>query len=311
MRTLQYRQVYDFIKEILTPFKNYLLVFIALVTFESFEFVIQPYLMKLVVDGLHQSSSKLSLGVLTTVPIIPLGLYLGFSWLTLLITRIYEWLEIEFYPTLKTRVIRKLVQHIMHHSHGFYQNQLPGSLTSKINEVSTSIQKLVVTCIERFYGYSSRLLLTIIILSQVQVIFAIMMSCWAVFFFLFSWHWSKKAKDYAEKSAEAMNSVWGSIVDLFSNAALMRFFTAWDFERKYLKRLTEHSKKSQKFFAYYLFKKRLIYGVSYRMLETLSIIVLVSAYKKSLITVGDFVLMGTIKRAAPLCRTMGEGFSRS
>lgn len=279
-------------KQVLWPFRWYIVAMLSFACASAIDLSLRPYLMKLVVDTLGSCSAEKTLESLS----FPLGCYLGLCWLMVGLNRLYEWLEIYLYPALRGEVISKLTQHVMRHSHHFYQNQLAGSLGSRINDVSLGVVQFLIILIDRFFNYLLALFIAIYTLFQVSYIFSMLMLGWASFFILFSWYWSKPAKRHSETASEANSHLIGWIVDLFSNASAMRFFATWDYEKGQLSRLDRERQNTEQDLAHYLFKRRVLFGLSYLLLQTTSIAALVYTRAQARISAGDFVLIMTINR---------------
>lgn len=105
----------------------------------------------------------------------------------------------------------------MNHSVSLFQNQLSGSVSSKIKEVMSGVPDLVGLVIDGFLGSIFRVFIAVAMVWHIHCTVSFLMAAWIGVSIVGTILASGEAKILFRKAAEVRASVLGRMVDFFSN----------------------------------------------------------------------------------------------
>ena len=279
----------SFIYAVIKPFRDYIigLAFIAMIW--ALLLNIQPYIVKLILNKAEFQSSNLfhDLGVLIL-------LYLFSELIYVSIFRVYDWITIKMRPVLKKHIGLVLMDTMMDHSHSFYQHQFAGNLTTRINDIVVGIPDIIKIIIDRLLACFLMLLFVLYNLYLVNVKFTIALGIWLILFLGISVFLVFRHKNLAYEVAQARAEVTGSLVDILTNMASIRFFASKKFERGYLARSMNVSVEKDQARDWFFLKLHALQGGSFLVFQVVCFWWLLNGLVNRTISPGDFMLVLTL-----------------
>ena len=115
--------VFQFIKQVVRPFRFYLLGPIFVLTFCAIDTILRPYLTKLLIDKVITTSGQEVIGAVSIIA----GFYVALQFLIVIAWRVYDWFSLKYEPALKNHIVRCLTSYVGDHSHHYFQNNFAGS----------------------------------------------------------------------------------------------------------------------------------------------------------------------------------------
>ena len=165
---MQNSKVISFLKEISKPFKVHLAVFTVAAILQAVEVVLQPFIVKLLIDQVNDIASRKSPIVSIAKPIV---CYLSVASVMAISSGIHEWVHSRFIANLKKNIGARLMAYLLHKPYAFYQGQFSGALASKVNDCISTISRLIRTFYDDFFSNTLALLISIYTLWQVSPYF--------------------------------------------------------------------------------------------------------------------------------------------
>jgi ATP-binding cassette subfamily B protein len=110
--------------------------------------------------------------------------------------------------------------------YSFFQNQLSGSLTSKINDAFQHLPHLIFTIINPFMYFILLILISIGLLASVAPVFALSMGAWVLLFFVITLFSMKKSMRLNKEYAEEKSKIIGLAADYLGNMMSVKLFAA-------------------------------------------------------------------------------------
>ena len=258
-----------------------------------------PYLIKKIIDVVATES----IDTIIISQIWQLALcYITLSVIIVVIFRFYDWVLLKLSSNLKRHIGIIIMQRMLQHSHSFYQNQLVGSVSNKINDVidhSVNIVKLVV---DHFLSHMLALLIAIFTMWYcVGIKFSVALSVWIILFLFISRYLLINATKLTNESAEIKSQVMGRIVDLISNILSINLFNKEKLEIYNLKKDFDRSviamqKRDWYFAKIYFFQK-----CSFIIFQGLCLWWLIIGFASGLIKPGDFALILMLNTSIVKC----------
>ena len=102
---------------------------------------VNPYLMKLIIDGVisHESSKESLFAVVWVQVVLFIIVYqaMDFSW------AMYDFFKLKTLPRVREDIINKMFNYLQHHSFSYFQRQFSGSLSNKIADMARASESVI------------------------------------------------------------------------------------------------------------------------------------------------------------------------
>jgi ATP-binding cassette subfamily B protein len=187
-----------------------------------------PYLLRLIIDtfSLHDLNRAAAWPVLKWLLIYGVSLWVFVEFCF----RCRDFLRARTIPKLEADIRMALFDHIQRHSPKYFNEHLAGSLSNKINDMTTQVT-LLLQNLMLFLPAFVTCILSILFFSQVNALFATILGAWIVIHFSVCFAFTPKCVDYANIHGEARSSLAGKIVDSLTNNFTVNLFFRFQFER--------------------------------------------------------------------------------
>ncbi len=282
--------IYSFSKKVLRPFHWHMVAFLIVGLVWAIDLSFRPYLIKIILDRLEKYPAIEAFQHLS----VPAYVYVGMSLLIVINFRCYDIIRLKFIIPLKKHITQQMVDHMMGHSHDYYQNNFAGSLSNKINDVVQGITQMISIISEQFFSNSLALLVAIFTLWQVDIKFALAMMVWIFIFLTVSITVGKKSSLLSDTASEIRSTLTGQVVDILTNMMSIRTFVGHRYENKKLNTTLDKVVAAEQTMAWYFFKIWTFQGSSFIIMQALSLWLLIQGRKNGVITTGDFALVLTL-----------------
>ena len=272
-------------------YKLYYAGFLFVATFWAANISLTPFAMKVLID---KASSAKELEPLFPVMLIPALFYVGLGVSLGLVFRLYDWLLMRTYPSMKSSIVQEMFEYVEKHSYSFFQHNFAGSLGNKINDMAKSSAAVITSLIENFFARALSLVIGAITMYLVHPYFACLLVVWSSIFIGASIFLSKRAQSYSEIYSEARSTVVGKVVDSIGNILNVKLFARERYESGHLRVFLDDAIAKEQRGMWYLLKVKVFYSVSITCLISLMIWLLISEREKNNVTLGDFALILTL-----------------
>jgi ATP-binding cassette, subfamily B, bacterial len=279
----------NFAFEIFRPYLRYIFIMCLVDIVYGCYIGFAPYLLKIIIDDL--ASGRNVIAVYT-----PAMLYVGLYFLTAISFRFYDWAKYKMLPNSKKDTAMHMFNYIKNHSHEFFQNNFTGSISNKVNDMIVNLESLLMSGDEFFVSIIS-FLIAIIVMYNVNPIFAGALFTWWVLFFMVSTLFSKQAYRLSIVRSESYTAYAGRLVDVFANIPSVRLFSRCRYETESLGDAIEDLVVKDRAMMKYVLKMRLAQDVTLVLLLAFMVGLLLHLYQQKLVTIGDFALIITITTA--------------
>jgi ATP-binding cassette subfamily B protein len=248
---------------------------------------LSPYLVKLILDKVTEPVTIQSLHCLWKLA----GLYIALKLLLSLSFRVYQWLWLKIAYELQRSVSVILLDRMLDHSHGLYQNHFAGSLANKIKDVMQGVLEIVKIWIDEFFSPTLALFIAVYTLWQVNVTLSIGLIIWAISFLAVSVKTAPKASKLSEIASGTKSQSMGVLVDILSNVMSVRLFGGKTRERaNYNNALLQFVQAYQRRDRFFM-KIHAFQGFSFIIFHAVCLFVLIKSLQTGTVTPGDFGLV--------------------
>lgn len=173
----------------------------------------------------------------------------------------------------------------------FFQNQLTGSLTSKINDAFQHLPHLIFTVINPFGYFFLLILISLILLATVFPVFAISMSMWVSLFLIITFFSMKKSISLNKSYAEEKSKIIGLVADYLGNIMSAKLFSSRSFELGRFEKLQKPFIDIAERGGFYHTWLYAFLGILTSLYALGFVIVLIFGYRKGYVSPGDFALV--------------------
>ncbi|MCX5925078.1 MAG: ABC transporter ATP-binding protein [Candidatus Dependentiae bacterium] len=296
--TLSNQKVALFIYNAFHQFGFALFIMILTALIWALDLSLRPYLLKLIIDRISDTSNHdifNSVGSLVIIYFLMTFIYASTG-------RFYGYfVEIKMIPTMRRNIANISFTSLLKQSYSYYQNNFAGSLTNKVNDLTSSVPDIIQLAIDRFFSHGIALFIAIITLWQVNAVFALGMFCWSVIFIGGSLFLSKKLSHLADNWSESASTITGTMVDSLSNILAIRLFAQEKEEKAYLSCVFDNAVNAEKKLQWAYFWVWFFYGYSFVIVQGVNLYFLLVGRQEGWITVGDFVVVLSINFAIVDC----------
>ena len=286
-----FKEVAAFIFEVLASFRNNIFVMYVVAVIWAVDLSLKPYVLKIIVDRVAEGRSHHLLEHVSGPAII----YFLMILIPPTIFRFYDYfISIRMIPSLRRTIADSSFNSLLKQSYSFYQNNFAGGLSNKVNDLTGNIPEIVQIVIDRFIAHLLAIIIAVIILWQVNYIFALVMFFWVTLCISGSILMSNKLSDLSDKWSECGSMITGKIVDSLSNILSVQLFARDKGESTSLSLACDEAARAEEKFQWSLFWIWFCYGYSFVMVQGLSLYFLLTGHKDGWITAGDFVVVLSI-----------------
>ena len=277
-----------FIFDAIYGFKfKFLIIFVVNLFFEkSTEILILPYILKIIGDSYSNGNLNLTLIILLTF-IYTLCFCSKHLISAIFVKKFYY----DCYYKFFTSVRKKVFNYLLGHSMNFFENIQSGVVTSKLNDISDSLN----TIFDHIFTILSSIVIFLFILFlyyKIDIVLTIFLFCWSIVFLLNS-YFSNKIIFKFEKNVFSKNSIiYGNITDNFLNISSIKSNSTQNVERCNIKKCGIDSLKS---IAASMKIKNYASLILFSLISILMCFILVYSLKllnDNRITIGTFVFIG-------------------
>ncbi|MBT4963535.1 MAG: ABC transporter ATP-binding protein [Francisellaceae bacterium] len=268
------------------PYKIWFYCMVGIGIYASIHSVLHPYFIKSLLDSATSSNANNFL----QNSIVPGSVLIGISFVINFMWRFYNYVVLKSIPKMKADIIRVSTKHLRGQSFQFFQNELSGSLGTKVNDLTSSIQDLF----NSFFNVSRQtltILLSTLVAWSVSPYFAMIFIIMTILFILMSYYCGNSISPYSSDFARSRAKNIGNIVDCFANIRNMLLFARENYEEQYLERTTSESLNKDSKMQIKNMKNASVLCFLAWLLEVFSIVTLIYLGSKGLMTIGDFALI--------------------
>lgn len=188
----------------------------------AIEYSIGPYLLKVMIDTITKYAQDVT--QMLHAVLLPAVLYVSIPMFANVSCRLFQYINLNFYPAIKSAIGIDVFTYLLHHSPAFFENTFTGSLTKKIGDM-VAVESLLDVAIKWIYfRWFILLVLIITLFTIVPPMFGIIVLVYVSLFVWYSYFVAKKTEKFSRLYSEAGATVWGTISDSITNIMSVKLF---------------------------------------------------------------------------------------
>ncbi|MGH2612118.1 MAG: ABC transporter transmembrane domain-containing protein, partial [Rhabdochlamydiaceae bacterium] len=194
----------------------------------SLDATIWPYLLRRIIDIFTQHDGDRAAAWPTLIGFLIWG---GLLWIIVESGfRGRDFLQARAIPKLEADIRMAMFDHIQHHSPKYFNEHFSGSLSNKINDMTTQVTLLLQNMMI-FIPAIATCALSIIFFYEVSPLFAVILGGWIFIHLAVCFAFAKKCAAYSNIHGEARSTLAGKIVDSLTNNFTVNLFFRFRFEK--------------------------------------------------------------------------------
>lgn len=246
------------------------------------------YVLKLIIDTVNSYQSNLSTLLITLLPFVFLFIALESAYN--LLWRLIDYLMLYSFPYINASIISYMFNYTITQSHHFFQEHFGGDLTSKIADMTQGIDRIMEK-VRDIVRYCVAIIVAILMALTIHYIFSIIILVWSLFFIVISAYLSTITMQRSVEVARARNSVFGTVVDCFTNAMNVRLFARGSYENRRLQSYLDVLVHRSQQYDWQSIITRFWLGVLSVTIISIMLFTLLFLRSKEMVTVGDFAFI--------------------
>ncbi|KDO03409.1 ABC transporter ATP-binding protein [Rickettsia tamurae] len=194
------------------------------------------------------------------------------------------------HPNIRQDIAAQLLNNLFFHKEAFYQEELSGSLASKISTMQDSVKNILDNS-RRIFRFFCEILFACLFTSFIHPIYILVILGWATVFVIFGLLFSSHLNILSYKLSESSNEAFGKIVDVISNIFTVKIFYHYKYENRHISTYLKATANRDKDFRLLQAKSWIILDIFCLLLSLGMIILLIKLMNKAMITPGDFTFI--------------------
>jgi ATP-binding cassette subfamily B protein len=277
----------SFINHFLKPYKIVVILFVCTALFSGVWGPLNAWILKYIVD----STGRAIPGDISFLVWSAILLVLNFVIFDILTWRGIEYLNRQYQPLIKNKILSEVFSYLVHAPLSFFQERFSGRLASQLVILADNVERILEYYIPNLLRSFSLLLVSLIGMWSVDIRFFIILITWFVVFFLISYKRSQKLVKLSDAytARESKNS--GQFVDVLLNINNVRMFVNSKHEVNRIHTFLDKTKIAYQEMKAYLIILHSVQGGLIALMLAGMLYYLTLLYQQNQATVGDFVLI--------------------
>ena len=257
----------------------------------AIELTLTPYLLKRIIDVAVRFSGH----ALVENILLPCVIYAAMSLWMNLNFRLFDFINLRIYPSIKAKIGQDMFDYLMPHSYDFFQNNFAGTLTKKIFDMSVNVERIIQIFNEWFYPRILALLIASISMALVvKPIFGLVLLAWTLTYIVLSFIGARWTERYSHDLSQARAKMSGTISDSVSNIILTKLFSNMSYESQRVCQSLEHLVILDRKVSWMQLIINFAQGLMVTLLTAIMLLLLVHSRMTGDIPAGDFAFILTL-----------------
>jgi|GEM_PF-2778240 len=267
---------------LLKPFKLHLLTLLSTGIIWSIFTVVKAYALKVIIDSLVVSG--------TNAIIWPIGIYFISWFMTEVCQRLRDYAVMYFKPYLRKHVVTKISERMLKYDDHYFQQHQSVELNYGLRSLYDGVDDAIYIS-EELFTHAVLIVSTLISIFIINKYLSFITIGWFIIWGLFAYFWARNGHVLAYLIGQARTILTFHLGDAFANTSTIKTFNSEQHENKITEKLSENVAKIE-------FKREKMFlkiwigqGILFLITSLIMFLILLSQYKKGLVTIGDFAML--------------------
>lgn len=279
------RKFFSFIVYVLKPYVGRWFLILFFTTYLALFVSLEPFSLKLIINHILTKETN---------SILQSGIFILFFIAVRLVHALsafgIDTLLAYVHPNIRQDITAQLLNNLWFHKEAFYQEELSGSLVSKISTMQDSVRNTLDSC-RRIFRFFCEILFACLFTGFIHPIYILVILIWATVFVICGLLFSSRLSVLSYKLSESCNEALGKIADVISNIFTVKIFYHYKHENRYISTYLKDTLTRDKNFRLLQAKSWVVLDIFCLILSLGMIILLIKLINSSIITPGDFAFI--------------------
>lgn len=211
---------------------------------------------------------------------------------TEVLLRIQGVVQLYAFPRFRANIRENVFNYVKSHSHEYFSNHFAGNIAKKLADLPTSCQSIMEIISFNFITALMGVTLVLIMMWLTKPLFAIVLLIWLFLHLGLTGLFLRYGNRMWELHSDAVSTLSGKIVDVFTNMSTVRLFARGQYEARYLKTYQDEEIKRACKALWTIELNRMGLGLSGLFLIFSMVFLLLYCWAHRWITLGDFTQIG-------------------
>lgn len=280
------QKLFSFIIYIIQPYKWKCISLLLFVIYLGLHISLEPYSLKLIINNILSNQGSKNMLEISYLIAFFVFVRIMHSLSAFGIDTLLAYIH----PGIKKDIGAKLLNNFWYHTSSFYEEELSGSIASKIEAIQNSVCNIFDNA-RRIFRFFLEILFACLFASFIHPIFIIVIIGWTLIFILFGYLFSSRLNLLSYKLSESSNDTFGKIVDIISNIFTIKIFHSYWYENRNILNYLEKTSKAEKEFRILQAKSWIVLDIFCLFLSICMIILLIKLMNLTVLSAGDFAFI--------------------
>jgi len=197
-------------------------------------------------------------------------------------------LEIYTFPRFRANIREAVFNYVTAHSHEYFSSNFSGNIAKKLADLSTSCQTIMEIVCFQFVTAGTGAIIVLVMMWLTSPYFGMILSVWLCLHFSIIFLFLRNGNQLSEIHSEAVSTLSGKVVDVFTNMLNVRLFSHQRYEASYLKKFQEDELSKAKKAMWVVEIMRIGLGINGLLLIFGMLFTLLYGWVHHWVTLGDF-----------------------
>jgi len=217
---------------------------------------------------------------------------LGGAWIvSSIFNRLYQLSDIRFSPPLRYMIQAYLFSYLIEHSPRYFQENFAGRLGQKIKQAGQNSLSLMNIVLHDTVRIITILAVGIGLLIATNAVFAVVILAWTALYLSVSARLARRCLALSRALSDEISTSTGRLIDVISNAELVRAFARAPFERDFLSLFLQREMDASRRLRWFIAVMQLVQHGATLVFALVLIGIAVAEVLGGGMTVGDFVMV--------------------
>lgn len=194
-------------------------------------------------------------------------------------------------PRFRANIKSYFIDNLLKKNYVYFLETMPGSITQKINDFSSSSERIIQIVIYNFLTIILSLLLAAILLYFVEPFYSFLVILWFAIHVTTTWFRLKKSLPSTQEHNKIHSSICGNLCELITRIVSVKTYLGTDYEKKKLDEELSKEKLSLRNAQLFFEKAKVIQSFFSLFFILILIVHQVNGFNKGNYSIGDFIFV--------------------
>lgn len=194
-------------------------------------------------------------------------------------------------PRFRANIKSYFIDNLLKKNYVYFLETMPGSITQKINDFSSSSERIIQIVIYNFFTIILSLLLAAILLYFIEPFYSFLVILWFAIHVTTTWLRLKKSLPSTQEHNKIHSSICGNLCEVITRIASVKIYLGTDYEKKKLDEELSKEKLTLRNAQLFFEKAKVIQSFFSLFFILVLIIHQVDGFNKGNYSIGDFIFV--------------------